>query len=422
MPAFLASAYVPVAAPLALGWMIAITLIAVGDAILSRRSARFELVRHVDEKLSLGAENRIRLTFRSRCGRTMKLLVKDSPPVAFDTPERLCSVLLVPYGEAEVTYRTTPKTRGDFTFGDLHVRGFGRLGLATWLRRVPAQAAVKVYPNLIEVANYELLARSDRLEQVGFRGLRRRGEGTQFESLRDYVPDDEFGNIDWKATARKRRPITREYEIERSQNLVLMLDAGRMMTAEIGGMSKLDYAVNAALMLAHVACSKDDAVGMIAFGRSVESFVPPRKGKAQVGRILDQLYALQPALEEPNYRSAFSLLTERSRKRALVVVFTDLVDADASQRLLAHVVALRPRYLPLLVTTRDADLEAAASKPPHEVEDVYQRAVAGNVLAAREQALAWMRSRGVLVLDVAPGKLTVSAVNEYLRLKGTGRL
>ena len=187
-------------------------------------------------------------------------------------------------------------------------------------------------------------------------------------------------------------------------------------------MSKLDYAVNAALMLAHVACAHDDAVGMVAFGRRVHSFVPAVKGRAQVGRILEQLYALQPALEEPDYRSAFSVLSERARKRALVVVFTDLVDTEASQRMLAHVAALRPRHLPLLITLRDSELERVARQSPEEVEQVYQRAVAGRVLEDREKALAAMRLRGALVLDVPPGELTVETVNQYVRLKAAGRL
>lgn len=422
VPGFLAGAYEPAAAPAALAWMVVIAVLAVADALITRRGARFEVQRIVDKKLSLGAENRVRLRLRSRCERALRLEVKDSPPPAFETPSRVRRVHIAGFGEAEMTYSTIPRKRGDFTFGDVYVRGRGRFGLATWQRRIPGEQSAKVYPDLLEVRTYEALTRAKRLRDMGLRRLGERGEGTEFESLRDYVPDDEFGDIDWKATARRGKPITRHYEIERSQNLLLMLDAGRMMTAEVGGMSKLDYAVNAALMLAHVACSYGDSVGAIAFGRNVESFVPARKGKAQVGRILEQLYALHPTLDEPDYRAAFALLGERARKRALVVIFTDLVDADASRRLMAHVAALRPRHLPLLVTIRDSDLERAASSAPQLIDDVYERAVAGNVLAARESALAVMRARGALVLDAPAGKLTVAAVNEYLRLKAAGRL
>jgi len=422
VPAFVASAYFPAATVVGLAWLIGIPLLAVLDSVLTRRGLVVEIQRRVDEKLSLGAANRIVLRVRSRCHRPVELRIKDSPPVAFSTPERAVRVSVAPYDTLDASYLTIPRGRGDFTFGDIHVRGLGRLALSTWQTLVPARRCVKVYPNLLEVGRYELMSRMDRLQDVGFMRAGLRGRGTEFESLREYVQDDEFRAIDWKATARRRKPIVREHEVERSQNLVLMLDAGRMMTAEVGGMSKLDHAVNAALMLAHVACSADDAVGMIAFGRQVESFVPARKGRAQVGRILEQLYAVQPTLDEPDYRTAFSLLADRMRKRALVAIFTDLVDADASQRLLSHVAALRPRHLPLLITMRDTDLVGLSRQTPHEVQDVYRRAIAADALAQRDAALAWTRSRGAGVLDVPAGKLTVSVVNEYLRLKARGTL
>jgi len=422
VPLFLASAYVPTVASIGYAWLLGFSLLAILDALVTRRRAKFEVERLVDEKLSLGALNRVRIRLRSRCDRGLRLHVKDTPPVAFDTPIRDGRANLSPYSEATVVYTTVPTSRGDFEFGSIYVRGLGRWRLSTWQKVLPIKQAVKVYPDLLEVQRYELLARADRLQEIGFRTLRVRGQGTQFESLREYVPDDGYRGIDWKATARYRKPIVREYDIERSQNLVLMIETGRMMTAEVAGMSKLDYAVNAALMLAHVACATDDAVGLITFGRQIESFVPPRKGRAQVGRILDQLYAVQPTLDEPNYGAAVSTLAERSRKRALVVIFSDLVDADASQRLLTHIMALRPRYLPLLVTIRDLDLEAIASREPREVEEAYQRAVGADALAKREAALALVRSRGALVVDVPAAELTVSAVNEYLQLKAAGRL
>ncbi len=434
VPIFLASAYEPRLSQVGGWWMAAVLVLALLDALVTRRVARVEAVREVEAKLSLGAANRVRIRVRNRSRWPLKLQIKDSPPVRFRTPERMRSLALEPFGDGDLSYVTTPLERGDFTFGDLYLRGRGRLGLTAWQRRLPAAQEVKVYPNLMEVERYDLLARSQRLTEVGFRALRQRGEGTQFESLREYVPDDEFRSIDWKATARRTRPITRQYEVERSQNVILMLDTGRMMRAQVSShppgvtgeeplpMSKLDHGINAALLLAHVAVAHDDAVGLVAFGSGLHCFLPPRKGRAQIGRMVDQMYALQPALEEPDYPLAFSLLTQRSRKRALVVVFTDLVDADASQRLLAQLVALRPRYLPLLVTLRDGDLERVARGVPTEVEGAYQKAVAGQVLAARETALARLRARGVLVVDVPAGALSVAAVNEYLRLKNTGRL
>lgn len=419
---FLGSAYWPWAEGAAVAWMSGVFALAVIDALLTRRAAAFTVEREVEEKLSLGVPNPVRLRVRNRTDRRLRLWIKDNPPVDFRTPDRLRMVDLGSFGEAAVTYETTPTGRGDFGFHSIHVRGLGRLRLCSWQKALPAEQHVRVYPDLIGVERYEALARLHRLQEAGFRAVHIRGRGTQFESLREYMPDDEYRSIDWKATARRDRPIVRVHEVERSQTVMLMLDAGRMMTAQIGDMSKLDYAVNSALMLAHVVAATDDAVGMMAFGRAIHSFVPPRKGPAQVGRILEQLYRVQPALEEPNYAQAFATLAQRSRKRALVVIFSDLVDMDASRRIIAHLEALGRRHLPMLVTIEDTDLVRASLATPGDVSEAYQRAVAGNVLAERETALGWLRARGTLVVNAPAGELTVAAVNQYLALKSAGRL
>jgi uncharacterized protein (DUF58 family) len=417
-----ASAWQPLAASYA-GFVFAATVILIAyDHLYSRRRAALELQRRVDDKLSLGAENVVTLRVRNRCPLVLRLLVKDDPPAAFVTDRRTCELVLPPYAETSVSYHTRPLTRGRYGFGDLHVRGRTLLGLSHWQRRVPAAQEVAVYPNLLEVRRYQLLARSDRLRQAGFRLTRRLGQGTVFESLREYSPDDDFRSIDWKATARRHHPISRQYETERSQTVILMLDAGRMMSTLIGDLSRLDYALNAALMLAYVAVERDDAVGLVAFADGVKAFVPPRKGHRQVGLITEALYDLQPALVEPDYAEAFALLSARARKRALVVCFTDLVDVDASSRLLGHMAALAPHHLPLLVTLRDSDLQRAARRSPEDVSETYQRALAGQVLSDRATALEVLRRRGVMVLDTLPEKLTVAAVNEYLGLKARGRL
>ncbi|MEI6499461.1 MAG: DUF58 domain-containing protein [Armatimonadota bacterium] len=424
IPALLlyATAWVPLSADWAMLAALAIVALIVLDNRRSRRRVSLEVQRDLDEKLSLGADNPVRLTVRSRSAAGALLQIKDDPPVAFSTPQRLHHLRLQPWEQATLTYHTRPTNRGRYSFGNLHVRGRSALGLSYWQRSFPAAQEVAVYPNLLEVSRYQYLARTDRLRQAGFRIVHRRGEGTEFESLRDHTPDDEYRSIDWKATARRHRPTSRQYEIERSQTVIIMIDAGRMMTAQIGDLSRLDYAINAALMLSYVASEKDDAVGLITFAEEVKGFVPPRKGRGQVGRITEALYDLQPALVEPDYAAAFGMLYGRARKRALVVCFTDLVDVDASRRLLGHLAALAPHHLPLLITLRDSTLEQAARQTPEDSFGVYQKAMAAEVLADREVALGVLRQRGVLVLDAAPEKLTVSAVNEYLNLKARGKL
>jgi uncharacterized protein (DUF58 family) len=408
------------------GWSVGVFLgglaLAVYDNLYTRQRVQLAVERQVEAKLSLGADNRVQIRVASRSRLAGRLLVKDDPPPEFTTPRRVVTADLAGYATRTLSYFTRPTARGRYRFGNVHVRGRSLLGLTWWQRRFVLPQEVAVYPDLLEVERYDHLARADRLAQVGIRLTHTRGQGQEFESLREYTPDDEFRHIDWKATARRRRPITRQYELERSQTLLLMVDAGRMMSALIGDMAKLDYAVNAALMMAYVATAKDDAVGLITFADTVKAFVPPRKGRQQVGRLAEALYDLQPALVEPDYAAAFGLLYGQARKRALVVCYTDLVDVDASRRLLAHLSVLAPRHLPLLVTLRDSNLVAAARQMPTESFDVYRRALASQVETDRDTALSVLRRRGVMVLDALPEKLTVASVNEYLALKARGRL
>jgi uncharacterized protein (DUF58 family) len=397
--------------------LLGVLMLTVIDHLISRRLAVVELRRQTQSTLSMGAKNDVTVAVRNLSRIPLRLTVKDDPPPEFNTPRREHPLRLGPYEDGWVTYQTIPRARGDYAFGNLHVRGRTIAGLSFWQKSFPAEEHVAVYPNVAQVAQYEELARSGLLTQVGYHPYRRIGTGTNFESLREYVPDDEYRHIDWKATARRRKPITRQHEAERSQNVMIMIDAGRLMAGTAGEMSKLDYAINAALMLAYVATRRDDRVGLLAFDDEVQQFVQPGKGTAQVGRISDALYDLQPQLREPDYAVAFATLHARARKRALVICFTDLIDKDASARLLSGMASLFPRHLPLLIAIQDPDLLSAAGQTPSDEFEVYEKAIAIQSVGDRADALSAITRRGVLVLDAPPEDLTVATVNRYLEIK-----
>jgi len=399
------------------GWCALVFGLLVVDNRLSLRAQRLQVERVLERKLSLGVDNRVQLRLENLSRWTLRLTIKDDPPDGFITPERELRVTLGPHEQTVVTYGTTPRKRGHFRFGDVHVRGQSFLGLSLWQRRIPAAVDAAVYPDIRSVARLDLSLRAHRLEDAGLRRARARGAGTEFESLREYVRDDDHRRIDWKATARRGRPFTRQYEEERSRTIMLLIDAGRMMSAEVEGLSKLDHAVNAALMLAYVALRRGDAVGLIVFADAVQAIVPPRKGKAHLQRVLDALYGVQPTLAEPNYRAALYHLHDRARKRSLAVLFTDLVDEQASRRLIAHVAAAYPRHLPLLVTMSDPEIIRASRLRPETPEELFERAVACSVLADRERALGALRGSGAVVLEASAGELSMALVNRYLELK-----
>jgi uncharacterized protein (DUF58 family) len=387
------------------------------DWHLAESVARFEVSRQHDTRLSLGADNPIQLFVRNRSRRPTPFWLRDEPPDAFIIEVRILKGRLAGRGNWQETYRVRPLRRGDYRFGNLNLRWQGPLGLVVRHGRVTAASPVKVYPNLLDVRRYDLLLRRNRLQEFGLRHSRVFGEGTEFERLREYLPDDEFRRINWKATARRNRPVTVEYQTERSQNVVAVLDIGRMMQSPVAQIAKLDYVINAVLLLAYVATGKGDKIGLLTFADEVSQFIAPRQGRGQFYRMLELLYAVEAQPVEPDYRRCLSYLALKQRKRALVVIFTDLSGGTSMQMLVNQVGMLAQRSLPLVVTISDPDIHTAAQQRPGDSLSVYQRAAAVQLLEERRLALDNLRRQGVLTLDVPATQLSIAVIDRYLELK-----
>lgn len=410
-----------------LGWtalgMLALVLVLLWlDWRSAGRITGFEVTREHDTKLSLGADNPIRVKVRSLRRLATTFWLRDEPPDAFKVTARVLEGIVGPRRMWEGVYTVRPLRRGDYGFGDLTLRWLGPMGLVVRQGAVAAAAPVKVYPNLIDVRRYDLLLRRNRLQELGLRNARLFGEGTEFERLRDYLPDDEFRRIDWKATARRNQPITIEYQTERSQTIIAVMDTGRMMQSPIADIAKLDYVINAVLLLGYVATGMGDKIGMMTFADDVQQYLAPRQGRGQFYQMLERLYGVEAQPVEPDYRRALGYLSLKQRKRALIVIFTDLSGGLTMDTLVAHMPVLAQRGLPLVVTISDPDVYAAARQFPTNSLAVYQRAMAARLLEERRLALDTLRRRGVLTLDVPAHQLSWSVINRYLELKGKGML
>ena len=401
--------------------LLAVVIIAV-DALSLPRAEAFRLQRRHERVLSLGAENRIELTLTHDLTAPHHARLRDEPPPDCDYDRREFTLRLTPDQPAQVVYHLTPRYRGEARFEDVFLRVEGRLRLTTRDYRLPARESVPVYPNLLQLREYDLLRHRGRLQLMGFRQLRLRGQGTEFESLREYTPDDEFRRIDWKATARRGKPIVRDYQTERSQNVVLLLDAGRTMLAEVEGRRKFDAVLNAALMLAYVAVQMDDKVGALVFADEVDLFSPPQRGRAQVGKLVDALHDAEPRMVESDYLYAATYLAKRWRKRSLIALFTDLIDPDASRMVLHALGALRRQHLCVAITDADPRLHRWSQQPPDTPSDLYRRAVALQTLNDRLAATRALERMGVHCIDAEPDTLVAALVNHYLQVKARGGL
>lgn len=409
--------------PLVAGvWVVACAALAWLDLAAAVRPRDLAWERALPAKLSIGVPNPVVLTVRNLSGRTAHLLARETPPPGFEGERVFGPAEIEAYGEASAALAFTPPSRGTFRFGEAGVTSYGPWRLGAWRATAPIAEDARVYPDIQAVRQYALLARRGLLHEIGVRAARYAGAGTEFESLRDYQPGDDYGDIDWKATARRGAPVVRRYEVERSQSIVLAVDAGRLMTPMAGGLTKLDRAVNAALLLSFLATHMGDQVGLMVFGRDVRTFLTPRRGHRQFLAVLEALHGVEGRLEEPDYGCALRYLAARVRRRSLVVVFTELAGEQASSRLLSTLGSLAPRHLPLLVTQRNREVEARALSEPGSENDVFASAVAEDLLRDKAAAVRALRSRGALVLDVVPERLSVAAVNRYLEIKARGRL
>jgi uncharacterized protein (DUF58 family) len=423
-------------------YLMLLSIICVADYLKTPLFTRVEVNRKMNSKFSLGAENVVTLHVINRSRYRLRLRLKDDFPPIFQFDRVIHEAHVAPDESKSIIYRLTPLRRGVYYFADIHLQCWGIFGLIIRQRQVEAVAEVKVYPNLHAIQQYELLARRGLLGQLGLRNSRQFGEGTEIERLREYAPDDDFRRVDWKATARRQKPIVREFETERNQEIVIMLDVGRLMASPIltepqgseanGSLSagpnseqamiKLDYAINATLMTSYVSTLKGDKVGLIAFSDTVHRYLEPKPGKKQFLTMLESTYALQAYSVEPDFEIAFKYLASKQRRRALIIFFTDILDKDAAEGLVRYVAQLARHHLIVCVTLTDSSIVALATQKPTDSKTVYQRAIAERLLQEKQSTLEILRRGGVITLDVPAHQLTMTVVNKYLELKAKSRI
>jgi uncharacterized protein (DUF58 family) len=381
-----------------------------------------DVARDAPPAFSVGRAFPVRYRWRHGRRRKLVVLVQETlpPPLGLATGVRRLE--LAPGATTIEELLVRPVARGRGGGGRIDVRVLGPLGLAWWQRRVERPWEATVFPSLAGASLRALPPQARRRRQAGLRNVRRPGEGRLFEGLREWVPGDDTRIIDWKATARRGKPIARQYEDERREHLIIVIDAGRQLTAEVDGVPRLESVVTAAVRLAHAAIEHDDNVGAMVFADDIQSFVPAARGRRGLRGVLEALAAAEGRLVEPDYPAAFRYLATRNRRRALTVFFTDIIDRTASEAVVAQVATLRGRHVPLAVTLRDPALERLASVRPAMETRAFERAAAEELLLAREEALVEMRRRGILVLDVAPGSAADAVVERYHQLKRRGVL
>lgn len=410
--------------PVATVWLFAADLAIVGVLLvdLSRfpRTQSFRAWRLLTRVASLNRRHAITVGIENRSTRNWRAVLRDdlSPDMGLLPPDLHTDL---PPGEAiQWQYTWVPRRRGAYRLQYVHARVASPWRLWARYYRFPVHSEVHVYPNVRQLSEFSLLARTNRLSLLGVRKTRKCGQDHDFERLRDYTTDDNFRHIDWRATARRRKLTVKDFQTSQSQRLVLMIDCGRMMINQSGGMAMLDYALDAALLLGYVALKQGDAVGLVCFDDQVRAFVPPRSGRHQMRFLLQAAFDRHAQMVEARYDLAFLRLTSSCRKRSLVVLITNVLDRVNAARITQHLEIHRGRHLTLAVLLRDPALFGPLDRLPHLPTGSlpwYVAAAAADVATWRHEVIGRLRHAGHLVLDVSPSELSAELVSHYLAIK-----
>ena len=395
----------------------AILLAAIIDAWMLPDLKQIEVTRSMPRVASLDKPHPVELSIDNRSSRQLQMRLSDdaSDQLTLDPPVH--NLTLLPSKRITVQHTITSYRRGAFQLEHLYCQVASRLGLWRQQHVFDAKNELHVYPDIKQISEYALLARTNRLSQIGVRRTRRAGQENEFERLRDYQQDDNYKHIDWRSTARRQKTTVRQFQTDQSQRVIFLLDCGRMMTNEYERLSLLDYALNSVLMLSYVALDQGDSVGMICFSDHIHRYVPPAGGKRQMNRILHAGFDQFPRMVQSRFDQAFLYLSAHCRRRSLVVLITNVIDQVNSQQIDNYMGNLIGAHLPLVVLLRDHSVFQAADNPAPDPTVLYRSAAAGQLLTWRNQAIRRMQAAGSLTLDVFPEEMTSPLVNQYLEVK-----
>jgi uncharacterized protein (DUF58 family) len=405
------------------GWLwlgAALGAVAAGDLLVCRLRRPLALQRRLPGRFALGQPGEVQLTLFHPGKSPAEVEVFDGIPPGAGAPTMPWRGTLPPGQETRVFHPVVLRERGEAVFGPVHVRRRSSLGLWTRLTRHPGEDRVKVYPNYEPVVRFALLAMQHRENPLGIVRHSRAGSSRDFHQLRDYRDGDPLAQIDWKASSRRQVLISRDYQEQRNQSIVFLLDTGRRMRAMDGALPQFDHILNSILLVSHIALRQGDQVGVKSFG-GTDRWLPPVKGSHAMPVLLNHLYDYQTTPAPSDFSEAVEKLLARQRRRALVVLLTNLRGEDGKE-LVPALQVLATRHLVLLASIRERQVEEAASRPVDSFGTALGYLAAGRYLEERREILATLTAAGVLTLDTSAGDLAVALANRYLDIKAAGRI
>ena len=419
--AFLVSYFIPVLGVFVkIAFFMFILSVGIDLALLFSKRIPFSGERIVPKRLSNGDENRIRLKLKNRYRFSTQTEIIDEIPHQFQIRNFSLSAEFGPYEEREFTYILRPTQRGEYDFGDINVFTSSALGLAKRKTTISAKENVPVYPSFIQMRKFEMYAISNRLTDIGIKKMRRIGHTMEFDQIKEYVRGDDVRSINWKATARANDLMVNQYQDERSQNIINVIDTGRVMKMPFNGLHLLDYAINTSLVISNIALLKDDKAGLITFSDNRSTVVKPEKKRTHIQRIQEALYNLDTNFLESDYEQLLIGLRRHVNQRSLVLLYTNFETFSSMERQLPYLQRIAKDHLLVTIFFENTEMNSLISKEAETIREIYTKTIAEKFAFEKRQIVKALHQRGIQTILTPPKELSVNAINKYLELKSRG--
>lgn len=396
--------------------LLALAILVDGILLYSKKNA-LEAERVLSERFSIGDPNKIFIKLKNKYPFPIRSSIIDEIPIQFQDRNWLRKTQVGGHGETELHYTLTPLSRGEYSFHDINVYVHGPLQLVRRRFVFPAHQVVKVYPSYVQMRKYQLLAVSNRLQEVGVKRIRKIGHSMEFEQIKEYVRGDDYRTINWKATARKDSLMVNNYTDERSQQIYCLINKGRVMKMPFHGMTLLDYSINAALVLANVALVRQDKAGIVTFEKNIDMFLQADKKPTQMNMVLETLYRQKTDFLEADFEKLFSAIRNRVTNRSLLVLFTNFESLESLQREMPALKRMARYHLLLVVFFENTELKHLLDKKAGTIEEIYIKTIAEKFVYEKRLMVKELHKNGILSILTSPENLTVNTVNKYLELK-----
>jgi uncharacterized protein (DUF58 family) len=403
-------------------FLVCVALVLTDVILLFRTRKGLTGQRITPEKLSNGDENELKIILENYYPYEVSLRIIDEIPHQFQRRD-ISFYLSIPSGETRsIKYSLRPVKRGEYSFGSVNVFASTSLGFLSRRFRFSSDKVVPVYPSYIQMRKYELLAISNRLVETGIKKIRRIGHNMEFELIKEYVSGDDIRTVNWKATARRQHLMVNHYQDERSQQVYSLIDKGRVMQMPFDGMSLLDYAINATLVISNIAVKKSDKAGLLTFQDKIGVLLPASKSTNQMGKILEVLYNQKTAYRETDFSIVHNYIRRKITQRSLLLLYTNFESMYALGRQLPYFQALAKLHLLVVIFFENTEIKTLAEKQALDLRSVYHKTTAEKFILEKKQIVKELRKHGIQAVLTSPKNLTVDTINKYLELKARGMI